>query len=96
MKQPWASVDRWGPLAVSLLTFLTFIGYAWAHGERTAALEGRAEGLQRQVDQRNQIEIALRTEVQTWQAYVIDLRSKMAAARIQVPPPPLPVPASSE
>lgn len=51
MRQPWASVDRWGPLAVSLLTFLAFVGHAWKTGERIAALEGRVTEISRNQDE---------------------------------------------
>lgn len=90
MKPP-SAIERWGPLAISLMCLLALIATTWSSGERAARSEGRAEGLQQQINQRNQIEVALRAEVETWKAYVVVLRGEMIKAGVQaVPPPPQP------
>lgn len=85
MKWLWSTADRWGPGVVALVALLGTIWYG-------RSLEGRAIGLQAQISERTQVEIALRTEVQTWQAYVVSLKEAMIRAGIRdLPPPPRPV-----
>ena len=89
MDRSWTWFQRWGALIVSLLALLALIAQAWSSGERIAHLEGRAVGLQEQISQRNQLEVALRAEVETWKAYVNALRVKLVEHGIQdVPEPP--------
>jgi len=78
-------VDRWGPLAGALITLLATLWYGrW--------LEGRLDELQSRLAERTEIEVALRVETQTWQAYVVSLKEAMIRAGIgDVPPPPKPV-----
>lgn len=66
----WQSVDRWGPLAGALLSFIVLIYYAWMNDQRIARLEGMVQA-------RLQMESDLRVEIQTWQAYVFGLQKRM-------------------
>lgn len=92
MKRIWATIDRWGPGVITVLTLFFVIYFGWTYSERLSRSEGKVEALQHQLDARNAIEVGFRTEVQTWQAYVINLRSKMFEYGIHdVPPPPQPV-----
>lgn len=72
----WQSVDRWGPLAVSVLSILALIYYAWMTDQRMARLEGMVEA-------RLQMESDLRTEMQTWQAYVFGLQKRMIETGVE-------------
>lgn len=37
----WATIDRWGPGAVSVLTLVVVIALGWQYGERISRVEGR-------------------------------------------------------
>lgn len=85
----WKSVDRWGPGAIALVTLLALIGGLWYLGERTSRIEGEAATLHRVLEQRLSVEVALRAEVQTWQAYTVRLQTRMIEAKMTaVPDPP--------
>ena len=81
MKSIWGTIDRWGPGIISLSSILALIFYAWMTDQRIARLEGMV-----------QVEIelhqSLRSELQTWQAYVFVLQKRMIEHQIKVPDPP--------
>lgn len=85
MKRAWSKVDRWGPGAISIVALLVTLWYG-------LQAEARSEEIRNLINSRNQMEIALRTEIQTWQAHVVSLKETMIKAGIQnVPPSPRPV-----
>jgi hypothetical protein len=77
----WGSVDKWGPGAVAIVTFIALIYYAWMSDQRIARLEGMVEA-------RLKMEASLRMEIQTTQAYVNSLRVTMTAHGIVAPEMP--------
>lgn len=88
MKSYWNSIERWGPCIISLISLFAVIGIGWVDSSRISRLEGA-------LDERNGMEIALRAEIQTWQAYVVNLQTLMIKHGIQdipnSPAPPNPV-----
>lgn len=81
----WSTADRWGPSVTSIVTLLACLWYM-------RQLEGQNAALQAQMTDRSNMEIALRAEIQTWQAYVVGLKEVMIKAGIrEVPPSPRPV-----
>jgi len=84
----WASVDRWGPGLVAVLTLFAVVGMGWMYTSRLARAEGAAAALQHQVDEHVVAMAAYRLEVQTWQLYVVALRGDMIKAGMN--PAPLP------
>lgn len=84
MKQVWKTIDRWGPGAIALVTLVVVLYYG---GHQ----DGRAAGLEAQLAQSNEMQGALRGEVQTWQAYVVSLKEAMIRAGMHnLPEPPRP------
>jgi hypothetical protein len=41
MKKVWDTVDRWGPGALAVITFILVIGLGWQYDQRIARVEGR-------------------------------------------------------
>lgn len=82
------SVERWGPLVVSILTLLALVGYAWNRDQRTAALEAR-EAL------RTANEASEHLDRQMLMTYIQQLRLDLARAGIKPPPMPETKPAAS-
>lgn len=76
------SIDRWGPGAVSVLTLFFLAVFGWWYSSKVARIEG-------EVSARNQVEISMRMEIQTLQAYVVSLKETMIRSGIKdVPPMP--------
>lgn len=50
MKRLWATIDRWGPGAISVLTLLAVIVLSWNYDRQLAARNATIIGLQRQID----------------------------------------------
>lgn len=82
------SIDRWGPGALSILTIAMMIALAWIYSSNLNYQLGRIEGLENELDRRNQREISLRQEIQTWQAYTIVLQKRLIESGIRVPDSP--------
>lgn len=61
-----------------MLSILALIFYAWTNDQRIARLEGMVQA-------RLQMEISLRTEIQTYQAYTVRLQALMIEEGIKVP-----------
>lgn len=88
-------VDRWGPITVALITLLVVIALAWQYDSRLASQRATIEALQKQIDNANDylssratLDVALRAELQTWQAYVVKLQLSLVQHGIEVPDPP--------
>lgn len=90
---PWqlllSTVYKWGPGAVAIVTLVMVLLTNADLRERVAYLEGG-------VNSRANVEIAMRAEIQTWQAYVNVLRLRMAEAGVKDIPPPPPMAADTE
>lgn len=92
MRRFISTIDRWGPALVSVLALFVVCGISWAYAERIARVEGKLDAQQQELNRRVQLEIALRTEIQTWQAYVVVLQRTMVENGItNVPKPPNPL-----
>jgi len=87
----WITVDRWGPMVVAVLTLFVVVFFGWHNSERVGRLEGLYRGLERDTESRDRREIALQSQIQTWQAYVNSLQKKLTEAGIKVPDPPKPI-----
>lgn len=68
---------------ICLVTFMALILYAWKNDQRVSYNEGM-------IDSRLRMELALRTEIQTLQAYVVSLQKTMIERGIRTPTPPKP------
>lgn len=73
---------------MALVTLLAVVAYGWqSEGER-GLRDGRIVGLEAQISERIALEIALRSEVETWKAYVVSLKEVMIRSGLTPPPPP--------
>lgn len=81
---PLRTILVWGPWLVALLSLLGVIGVGWVSTARIARLEGALES-------RNAMEMALRTEILTWQSHVMVLQRLMEQRGIPTPNPPSPL-----
>lgn len=97
MKRLKATIDRWGPAFVAVLTFVAMAGLAWIYDSRLAYQAGLIVGLQREIDglerqftRKDQVSADLREEMRLWQAYVISLQKKLLESGIPVPESPNP------
>lgn len=84
MKSFLKFVDKWGPGVLSIVTLLGVVAFGWVYGERVSRLQGA-------VDARLQMELALRTEIQTYQAHTVKLREILQESGLKLPPLPEPV-----
>lgn len=84
----WSTIDRWGPGAVSLLTFVVVIALGWQYGERISRNEGRYEAVQQQLRSRIELEGSLRQEIQVFQAHCVKLQQLMIQHGINTPDMP--------
>lgn len=75
------SIDRWGPALVSVMTLFFLAVFGWSMSVKVSKIEG-------QLADKEQTELALRTEIQTLQAYVVSLKEAMIRAEIETPPTP--------
>lgn len=75
----WVSVAS---LVVSVATCLLVLLFMVNQGQKVGFLDGR-------VEERVSLEIALRNEIQIWQAYVVRLQRIMAEAGMKPPAPPV-------
>jgi len=83
--QLWKNIDRWGPGVVALLAVIALVGYGWWTDQHIARLEGEIEEARHEIDRRMQVEVSLRTDIQTWEAYVVALHNSLIEARIRAP-----------
>jgi len=89
MRQPWGSVEKWGPCVVAVIALFAVIGIGWTTSSRMSKIEGHTYAHSTAHDG---MEIALRAEIQTWQAYVVSLQAIMIKNGIKdVPLPPKPL-----
>ena len=72
---------------ISIIAILVVLAQERAKGR----LEGIVSGLQSQVTERTAVEMELRGEVATWQAYVVKLHDAMIRSGVEAPPTPQPV-----
>lgn len=79
MKKLLYTIDKWGPPLASVISLSIIIVFGWWYSNRIARLEG-------QVASREQNETNLRIEIQTLQAYVINLKETMIKAGIKEVP----------
>jgi len=78
---PLRTILVWGPWVVALLALLGVVGVGWTSAVKTARLEG-------EVQSRTAMEIALRSEIQVWQAYTIAVQRSLIEQGVTVPKPP--------
>jgi len=78
---PLRTILVWGPWVVALLALLGVGGVGWTSAVQIARLEGEVEA-------RNTMEIALRSEIQVWQAYTIAVQRALIEQGVTVPKPP--------
>jgi hypothetical protein len=77
MRLLWKSVDRWGPGVIAIIALLVVLWYG-------RFMEGLLTGLSIDIQ-------TSRGEIETWQAYVVKLQTRLIEAGIKdVPPPPSP------
>lgn len=70
MKKLLYTIDKWGPAVASVISLSIIIVFGWWYSVRIARLEG-------QIISTEQNETNLRIEIQTLQAYVINLKETM-------------------
>lgn len=96
MRRFLSTIDRWGPALISVLALFVVCGIGWTYAGRIASVEGQTYSLQQELNRRVQLEIALRAEVQTWQAYVVVLQKRIIEQGLSVPDSPKPIPSKEK
>lgn len=84
----WATIDRWGPGAVALLSVLIVIGMGWIYGERIARLEGQIKGLENQIETHAQAESQARTDMNSIHNWAVAVYERGSAAGWELPDVP--------
>jgi hypothetical protein len=83
-----ATIDRWGPMVVAVITLFAVVVFGWHNSERVSRLEGLYQGLDRETESRDRRESMIHDDFESWKAYTITLQKRLAEAGIKVPDAP--------
>lgn len=81
----WATIDRWGPGVVALLTLLSVAAVGWIYGERIARLEGEIRGLEKMIEAHAQAESQARTELNAIHNWAVAVYERGSSAGWRLP-----------